>query len=165
MRIYKKIAGIIILSAASVFLFWLFVVIPFMILREAIRTIIGRPFGSGWMRVDAEICTMDVPQEIREQMIRATELPQEIQAQMNRKLPASIRYAVYEIDGMEHRVPVNSFKGRQHCRLYVRQDAPDTIWDPKFENRTAAVIGALIILLFWAGLVWSGICIYKMIRS
>ncbi|MBR3419820.1 MAG: hypothetical protein IKG82_14125 [Oscillospiraceae bacterium] len=145
-----NIAEIIFLIFLCIFLGALFVWIPLMILKESFQTLIGRPFGFGWARTDAEIRTKEVPQELKERAFG--------------NIPP-LRYAVYEIDGTEYTAPLRGCKGKDRCRLYVRRENPEQVWEPKAENRFAALIGILMILAFWAGLVYGGIVIARMIRG
>ena len=162
-----KLVGYCIMIASCVALVCMFFLFPLLILKQAVVTLINRPLGSGWIRRNAEIRTLEMSPEFQQQMQQENqqEMQQQLQTVLGRPL-SELRYAEYcDEDGTEHRVPVQSFKGRQHAKIYVRQDHPEMIWDPKFENRFAALIGILLILLFWTGLVFAGIYIVRMIRS
>lgn len=98
-----NIAEIIFLIILSVFLGMLFIWIPFVILKESVLAMIGRPLGFGWMRVNADVRTKEAPQEIQERAFG--------------KIPP-LRYAVYEIDGTEYASPLRGSRGTEHCRLY-----------------------------------------------
>ena len=145
-----NIAEIIFLIFLSIFLGALFVWIPFMILKEAVQTLIGRPLGFGWKRVDAEI--------------HSAEAPEEIQKRASAPIPP-VRVAVHEADGTEHKTLLPGYFKSADCRLYVRRNDPGTVWIPKYENRFAALIGAVLILSFWAGLVYGGFVIAQMIHG
>lgn len=147
-----NIAEIIFLILLIIFLGALFVWLPFVILKEAVLAAVGRPLGSGWMRTDAEIRTKEAPKEMQERAFAP--------------IPP-LRYAAYEIDGTEYAIPLRGSRGKdkESLLLYVRRDDPKSVWEPKFENRFAALIGALMILAFWAGLVYGGIVIARMIRG
>ena len=150
LTMHLNIAEIIFLILLGGFLFVLFVWLPFMILKESVQTLIGRPVGFGWKRANAEVRTAEVPKEIQEQAFAPV---------------PPVSYAVFEEDGTEHRTPLPGYHGSSRFILYVRRDNPDNVWHPKYENRFAALIGALIILAFWAGLVYGGIVIARMIRG
>lgn len=147
-----NIAEIIFLILLIIFLGVLFVWLPAMLVKEAFLTVIGRPLGSGWMRTDAEIRTKEAPKEMQERAFAP--------------IPP-LRYAAYEIDGTEYAIPLRGSRGKdkESLLLYVRRDDPKIVWEPKFENRFAALIGILMILAFWAGLVYGGIVIARMIRG
>lgn len=147
-----NILGIIFLILLIIFLGVLFVWLPAMLVKEAFLTVIGRPLGSGWMRTDAEIRTKEAPKEMQERAFAP--------------IPP-LRYAAYEIDGTEYATPLRGSRGKdkESLLLYVRRDDPKIVWEPKFENRFAALIGILMILAFWAGLVYGGIVIARMIRG
>ena len=59
-----NVGEIIFLIFLSIFLGALFVWLPFVILKEAVMTVIGRPLGFGWMRTEAEIRTKEAPKEM-----------------------------------------------------------------------------------------------------
>ena len=145
---HLNIAEIIFLILLACFLIPLMVWLPAMILKEAIRALIGRPFGPGWVRVEAEIRPVGIPQEIRERVSGPI---------------TEIHQAVYETYGAEHTVPIFDYRGGSHCRLYVRQDEPEIIWRSKYDSRFTALVGALCVLALWAGLIWGGIAIARKI--
>lgn len=148
-----NIAEIVFLIPLSCFLFVLYIYIPWMILHPAVSTLIGRPLGSGWKRVEGEICT-DEPADAA----KARVLPN----------ASILRMARFELDGQEYKVPLCSADfspDEGQCTLYVKRKNPQTVWVSKYQNRLTAFIGSVMILALWAGLVYAGIFIARAIKG
>ena len=139
----------IILIPLLIFLVGIFIWIPWMLLRGALQTLIGRPVGFGWQRIEAEV--------------RAAELPDNLpETQM--KLPA-FHYAVYEVDGEEYKTPLSLRHPIESIRLYVKTDDPQVTWQPQYPDRLTALVGFLFIAGLWGGLIYAGFVIADMIRN
>ncbi len=146
---HLNIAEIIFFILLACVLVPLMVWLPAKILKESLLSLIGRPLGPGWVRVEAEIRPVGTSQEIRERLSGA--FPEMYEA-------------VYETDGAEHTAPLFDYcGGRCRCRLYVKQENPETVWRSKSDSRLTALIGVLLILAFWAGLIWGCIAVARRI--
>lgn len=146
MTIYR----LIILIPLFLFLGGIFIWIPWIFLRGALQSLIGRPAGFGWIRVDADVVDVEVPEEKLQRPVR--------------KLP-HYQYAVYEIDGEEHKMPLPQGSKVSKCKIYVKKDNPQVTWMPSYPDRFTALIGFLFIIGLWAGLIYAGFYIADMIRG
>ncbi|MBR4200885.1 MAG: hypothetical protein IKQ91_06360 [Oscillospiraceae bacterium] len=145
-----NLAEILFFIPFACFLFVLYVYIPWMILHPAVSTLIGRPLGFGWKRVDAEICAGE-PEDAG----KARVLPK----------ASVLRFAEFETNGEKYKIPLFGEGAEGACRLYVKQKKPQEVWQPKYESKLTALAGAFLILALWAGLVFAGIYIAQAIRG
>ncbi len=134
------------------FLVALIVMIPAYLLGVVLQSLIGRPFGQGWMRVEAKVTGIDT-----------AGLPQNL-AQMNLRLP-DFQVAVYEADGQEYRTALTGKYKKDTCTLYVKRSDPEKVWQPKCPNALTALVGVIFVLGLWAGLIYAGIRIFGAVRS
>lgn len=135
-----------------IFLIALMVVIPAYLLGGALQSLIGRPLGIGWTRIQARVTETDTSQ-----------LPQNL-GQMKTHLP-DFQVAVYEVDGQEYRTALSQKHRTDHCTLYVQSSKPMNVWQPKYPNLLTALIGAVFVLGLWAGLIYAGIRIVGIILN
>ncbi|MBR6107935.1 MAG: hypothetical protein IKQ39_07985 [Oscillospiraceae bacterium] len=135
-----------------IFLFALMVVIPAYLLRGALQTLIGRPLGIGWMRVEGRVTEKD-----------SSELTQVIGG-LKIHLP-DFQVAVYEVDGQEYRTALANKHKKDSCTLYVRKSNPTEVWQPKYPDVLTALVGTVLVLGLWAGLIYAGIRIIGIILN
>ena len=131
----------------------LYIYIPWMILHPAVSVLIGRPLGFGWTRVDAEVSAGEPADAAKARVLPNASV---------------LHFASFEMNGEEYKVPIfgpDAVHSEGSCRMYVKRKNPKEIWIPKYQNKLTAVIGALMILALWAGLILAGIYIVRAIKS
>ena len=144
------IGRIVILIPIAVFLAGIFIWIPWVFVKNALSTLVGRPLGFGWQRVDAEIRTAEAKDSAK-----ALVIPKSLVFQ----------YAVYEVGGNEYKTPLTRQIKEEQCMIYVRRKNPQEVWEQKYPDKMTALVGILLIIGIWAGLVLSGIYIVRMMKS
>ena len=121
--------------------------IPYMLVKAALFSLIGRPFGFGWKAVRAEIRPYAPTPDPRIRIPVESDAP--------------LMYAEYTYGGNDYKVPVLWNKPDENGVLYINKKQPHVVWHPAYENRATALVAVLLIAGLWFGLVLGGILIYR----